>query len=88
MRINKTLTKVMKIGKGEKEQMQINIDGQVLEQVHQFKYLGNLLTEGGRSKKEVKRRIAMAKDALSTHQMLFSGKTNCNLKKRLVKTLV
>jgi len=88
MRINKTKTKVMKIGKGEYEQLLINIDGQVLEQVQQFKYLGSLLTEDGRSEKEVRVRIAMAKDAFNKHQKLFTGKTNRNLKKRLIKTLV
>jgi hypothetical protein len=88
MRINKSKTKVMKIGKGEQEQLQINIDGQILEQVQQFKYLGSLITEDGRSEKEVRKRIAMAKEAFNKHQTLLTGKINRNLKKRLIKTLV
>ena len=59
MRINKNKTKVMKIGKGEQEQLQIEIGGNILEQVHQFKYLGSMITEDGRSEKEVRRRIAL-----------------------------
>ena len=88
MRINKTKTKVMKIGKGEFEQLQIKIDGTTLEQVHQFRYLGCLLTEDGRCEKEVRTRIAMAKDAFTKHQKLLTGNTNRNLKKRLINTLV
>ena len=53
MRINKNKTKVMKIGKGEQEQLQIEIGGNILEQLHQFKYLGSMITEDGRSEKEV-----------------------------------
>ena len=44
----------MVIGRGEPEQLQIEIRGQALEQVKQFKYLGSLLTEDGKSEKEVK----------------------------------
>eukprot|EP00794_Sanderia_malayensis_P013668 gene13668-15098_t len=87
MRINKTKTKVMKIGKGDHEQVEIKIGNQVLEQVHQFKYLGSLLTEDGRSQQEVRKRIATAKDAFNKHQTFLTGKSNKNLKKRLVKTL-
>ena len=36
MRTYKTKTKVMKIGKGGNDQIQINIDCQVLEQVYHF----------------------------------------------------
>jgi hypothetical protein len=88
MRINKNKTKVMKIGKGANERVQIKINDQLLEQVHQFNYLGSMLTEDGRSGKEVKKRIAMARDAFNKHQKLLTGKTNQNLKKRLIKTLV
>ena len=55
MRIIEAKTTVMTVGKGRNEQMQINIDGQVLEQIRQCKYLGSLLTQDGRSKKEVNR---------------------------------
>jgi hypothetical protein len=88
MRINKNKTKVMIISRREPEQLQIEIGGQVLEQVHQFKYLGSLLTEDGKSEKEVKTRIAMAKDAFNRHQKLLTSNINRNLKKRLIKTLI
>ena len=52
MRINKTKTKVMKIGKGECEQLQIKIDSTILKQVQQFRYQGCLLAEDGHSENE------------------------------------
>ncbi|ELU03690.1 hypothetical protein CAPTEDRAFT_206364 [Capitella teleta] len=61
---------------------EINIDGQVLEKVKQFKYLISLLTEDGCNEKEVR------KDAFNKHQTLLTGKTNRRRKKRLIKTLV
>ena len=88
MRINKNKTKVMKIGKGEQEQLQIEIRGNILEQVHQFKYLGSMIMEDGRSEKEVRRRIALAKDAFMEHRMLLTKSLNQTLKKRLAKSLV
>ena len=39
MEINEKKTKVMKIGRGEAEEVKITINGNELEQVHQFKYL-------------------------------------------------
>ena len=80
MRIDKNKTKVMKIGKGEQEQLQIEIGGNILEQVHQFKYVGSMITEDGRSEKEVRRRLALAKDAFMEHRMLLIKSLNQTLK--------
>ena len=54
MKINGKKTKVMKIGRGEAEEVKITINGNELEQVHQFKYLGTLITGDGRSEREIK----------------------------------
>ena len=70
MKINEKKTKVMKIGKEVEEQIRITINGNTLEQVHQFKYLGSLLSEDGRSEKEIRSRIAVAKDAFNKHSEL------------------
>lgn len=88
MRINKSKTKVMMIGRGEPEQLRIDIGGTVLEQVHQFKYLGSLMTEDGKSEREVRTRVALTKDAFTRHEKLLTGNISQNLKKRLIKTLV
>ena len=43
----------------------IIIDGEKVEQVASFKYLGSTITEDGRSLNNVKARIALAKDTFS-----------------------
>ena len=40
--------------------LNIKIDGKTLEQVHSFIYLGQEITEDGRSEQEIKRRIWIA----------------------------
>src|SRR6266568_2354808 len=62
MRINVRKTKIMKILKIE-EAMKIMIDGQMVEQVKKFKYLGAWITDDGRCDAEIRSRIAMVKDA-------------------------
>jgi hypothetical protein len=88
MRINEKKTKVMKIGKEVEEQIQITINGNTLEQVHKFKYLGSILSEDGRSEKEIRTRIAMAKEAFNKHSELLTNTLTRNLKKRMIKTLI
>ena len=61
MRINIKKTKVMKIGR-EQGRFNVEVDGKVLEQVGHFKYLGSLLAEDGYCEKEIRARVAMAKD--------------------------
>ena len=39
----------------------IHIEGKLIEKVQTFTYLGALMTEDGRSEKEIKRRINIAK---------------------------
>ena len=45
MRINVKKTKVMKVTRGRQGRVNIVIDGQQLEQVSSFKYLGSWITE-------------------------------------------
>ena len=76
------------ITKEEPQQIRVTINGNILEQVQQFKYLGSLLSEDGRSEREIRARIAMAKDAFDKHQQLLSNSLNKDIKKRLVKAPV
>ena len=64
MKINVKKTKVMKISRNGGT-MNIMIDGQKVEQVNKFKYLGAWITEDGRCETEIRTRIGMAKDAFS-----------------------
>ena len=70
MKIKKT--KIMKIGR-QPGQVRITVDGQVLDQVEQFRYLGSLLSGDGYCVKEIKTRIAMAKEAFNKQKRLFTG---------------
>ena len=68
--------------------MNITINGNKLEQVTQFCYLGSMITEDCRSHTEIKKRIAMGKEALNKRRELLRGKLKLELKKRMVKSLV
>ena len=73
MKINVQKTKTMvvthRVGGGV---VNITIDGQNIEQVKCFKYLGSNITEDGRSLSDVKSRIAMAKDAFNKRKELLT----------------
>ena len=47
-------TKTMRVNKaGEVRNIAIDVDGQVLEQVRDFRHLGQIITDGGRRDKQV-----------------------------------
>src|SRR3989442_352334 len=66
----------------------ITVDGQRIEQVKSFKYLGSVITEDGRSHSDEKVRIAMTKDAFNKRKELLTKGLSMTLKKRMVKVLV
>ena len=58
MKINIKKTKEMAVSKKPNSpKINIAIDGQHIEQVTSYMYLGSLITEDGRCEKEIKRRI-------------------------------
>ena len=59
-----------------------------LEQVGQFCYLGSMITTDAKCHVEIKRRIAMGKDAFYKRKELMRGKLNKNLKKRIIKSMI
>ena len=60
----------------------IAIDGEQIEQVASYMYLGSLITEDGRSEKEIKRRIMIARNTFTNMRTLLSCR-GINLKTRL-----
>ena len=64
--------------------MHITINGETLEQVSNFKYLGTIITEEGSCEKEISTQIniAMAKQAFSTHRILLTSGLNLHSEKR------
>jgi len=65
MRINTKKTKITRMSTVEGRTMKITINGQNLERLKQFCYLGSLVTEDCRSCHEVRRRIALGKQAFN-----------------------
>ena len=90
MKINIKKTKVMRISreaKGEKN-MKITINGEEVEQVTEFCYLGSLISEDAKCHKEIRKRIAMGKEAFTKRKELLKGGLNRDIKKRMVKALI
>src|ERR1043165_9450291 len=88
MKINIKKTKGMRISKRGEEMINITLNGDEIEQVKKFCYLGSVVTEDARCHEEIKRRIALGKDAFYKRGELLTGSLNMKLKKRMVKTLV
>lgn len=53
----------MKISKEEETIVRINFDGKEAKQVKGFCYLGSMIMTDAKCQKEIKRRIALGKDA-------------------------
>ena len=53
----------MKISKGEETIVRIHIGGKEIEQVKEFCYLGSMITTDAKCHREIKRRIALGKEA-------------------------
>ena len=83
MKINITKTKIMNIGRSPSN-MRITVDGETLQRVEEFRYLGSLLSENGYSEKDIRVRIGMAKGIFHKLRAVLTGGLRQELKKRLV----
>ena len=88
MKINFKKTKVMRVSKNRKAKLNITVGGHKLEQVDQFTYLGSILDQDGGSSKDIRRRIALAKEAFTKRRELMTGSLSKDIKKRLAKSLI
>lgn len=88
MKINVKKTKVMRVSRTGEGEINIFIEGQRVEQVSKFKYLGSLITADGKCEEEIKSRIGIAKDAFSKRKELLTQKMSRSVKKKIVKTIV
>ena len=73
MKINVKKTKTMVVSRTEGKTVNILIEGQKVEQVKKFKYLGTVISEDGRCIDDVKQRIAMGKEAFNKRRELMTG---------------
>src|SRR6476469_4311621 len=71
-----------------RERVNITVEGQRVEQVSKFRYLGSLISEDGGCLDDVKTRIGMAKEAFNKRKELLTKSIRVDLRKRLLKTLV
>ena len=88
MKINVQKTKTMAVRWNGGGVVNITIDGQRIEQVESFKYLGSIISEDGRCLTDVKTRIALAKDAFNKRKEFLTKGLSRALKKRMVKVLI
>src|SRR6476469_8440634 len=88
MKINIKKTKAMVVSRNGVERVNITVEGQSVEHVSKFRYLGSLISENGICLVDVKTRIGMAKDAFNKRKELLTRSIRVDLRKRLVKTLV
>src|SRR5688572_9678209 len=64
-RINTKKTEVMKVTRKIGDKIHIVINGNEIEHVQSFKYLGSTITQDGRYETEIRIRIALVKEAFS-----------------------
>ena len=87
MKLNAKKTKVMHIGKGN--YADIAIDGEILEKVLDFVYLGSCKTSDGDCKEDISRRIARAKAKMLELENIWKDKDlSVPLKIKIMKVLV
>ena len=89
MNAKKTKTMVISKHLELEKRIDIRIDGESLEQVEHFKYLGTQVTDDARTEKELDCRIGAAKSKFSLLNTIFtSNQINTTLKLRVLKCYV
>ena len=87
LEMNVEKTKVMRISR-QPFPVKIMKDQKQPENVESSKYLGSILTNGGRCTCEIKCRIAMAKAAFNKKKAFFTSTLDLELRKKLVKCYI
>lgn len=88
MKINVPKTKTMVVCWEGGGVVNVTVDGQRVEQVDSFKYLGSIISEDGTNLRDVKTRIALAKEAFNKRKELLTKRFSRALKKRITKVLI
>ena len=82
---NMKKTKIM----STEEEDSFEVDGEELETVTSFTFLGSVIEREGKCDLEIKRRIALGKNAMNGMEKLWKDKNvNIDTKKRLVRALI
>ncbi|GFR90495.1 craniofacial development protein 2 [Elysia marginata] len=72
--MNTKKTKVMVISKTEPPKVNDKVKGKCIEQIEQFKYLGQLITTDARSDDEIKSGITITKSAFTKLSHILTSK--------------
>lgn len=90
LNMNVKKTKVMVVSsKIPSPKAELKLNNEILDQVQQFTYLGQLITEDGYNEAEIARRVGIAKTAFNNMKNLFtSGQLSLKLKLRLLKCYI
>ena len=87
LKINKGKTKVMRIN--GKTQEKVAIDGQDIDEVEEFNYLGAIICKEGGGMKDLKNRLSKARGTFARLKRIWNSKSiTKRTKLRLFKTLV
>ena len=87
LKINKEKTKVMRIN--GKSQEKVAIDGQDIDEVEEFNYLGAIICKEGGGMKDLKNRLSKARGTFARLKRIWNSKSiTKRTKLRLFKTLV
>ena len=87
--MNVKKTKTMVVCHDETPDVRIVINGQVLEQVKKFKYLGQWITDDGRCQCQTKIRLEIGNSTfMKMTDVLTSRKLNLEIRKQLVRCYV
>ena len=89
MKINSKKTKVMKCHKTNmRNSMNIKLGADRLEECNEFCYLGSIITNDNRSKRDVKSRIAQAKKAFAEKRQLLTSSISLETRKKFLNTYI
>ncbi|KAL4152683.1 hypothetical protein QTP88_000516 [Uroleucon formosanum] len=89
LKINSAKTKTLVCYKKNVPSINITLENKEIIQVDHFKYLGSIITDDGKSIKEIRSRIGQANNTfLKKRKILTSKNMNIATKKRLIKTYV
>ena len=88
LRLNVAKTKFMVIG-DDGNNTPLLVDGQNVDQIQQFNFLGSLITQEGGCQTEIRRRLAMARSAMTQLSKIWTDRgITISTKVRLVKALI
>ena len=75
METNINQSQVMRVS-SRNESLQIKVNNGELKEIDHFKYLGSVLTRDGYCTREIKKRIAISKEAFNRKMSLLTSKLN------------